>query len=94
MIKIIGHRGCMEKNHTGQNLYENSLKALSFGLQHSDGIEFDCVRSADRDIFIVHDTVFDGIVQYELARHLTPESSAFLKGRAPTWPLYRWLVMY
>jgi glycerophosphoryl diester phosphodiesterase len=78
-IHVWGHRG----SHT-ETIKQNSLSGIQNGLKHGTGIEVDAVFSADRDIFLLHDTFYDpatGSLKYEFADHLDPKSKAVVKDR-------------
>ncbi len=74
---VIGHRG----NRNAQ-FYENSLAALNDALAHADGFETDVVKSADGQIFFVHDTFYTGHgTHYELHQRLDEASKQLIGDR-------------
>ena len=76
-IMIWGHRG--HRYHRLADRFpsvahENSLRAYEETLQLCNGIECDIVQSRQGTPFLIHDTLFDGIVHYEFTRHLDAAS--------------------
>lgn len=54
--------------------HENTLAAYQQVLSKTMGFECDVVQSRTNTPFVVHDTLFDGMVQYELRRQLDDAS--------------------
>lgn len=72
---VIGHRGTRYGS-----FYENSLAALNFALETANGFETDTVKSADDEIFFIHDTFFTGSDTYYELRQRLDEPSKLLAG--------------
>ncbi len=76
-MMIWGHRG--HRHHRVperyfQPAYENSLQAYADALSVCAGLECDVVQSSDGTGYLIHDTLFEGIVRYELKTHLDEKS--------------------
>lgn len=86
-LMVWGHRG--HRYHRRQNdpvahnpvPHENSLLAYKQALQAVHGVECDVVQSRLKTPYLVHDTLFNGMVQYELRRQLDEASAAWLQDR-------------
>lgn len=73
-IEIWGHRGCNNDVY-----FENTIPAFNHALKNFQGLETDCVRSVDGDIFLAHDTWYDGAAtHYEIAAKLDSPSQALI----------------
>lgn len=83
-MMIWGHRG--HRHHRVpdkyyQPAYENSLQAYREALTVCMGLECDVIQSRQGTIFLAHDTLFDGMVHYELKVHLDEASKEILGNR-------------
>ena len=79
-IMIWGHRG--HRHHRYKQYrnppHENSVAAYKYALQHTMGLECDVIQSKQGTPYLAHDTLFDGIVKYELKTHLSEESKSLM----------------
>lgn len=77
---VWGHRGHRHHRHSSyiNPPHENSAAAYKFALSHTSGLECDVVQSKQGTLYLAHDTLFDGIVKYELKNHLNAQSRALV----------------
>lgn len=61
--------------------HENTLATFEQALSKVMGFECDVVQSQNSTAFVVHDTLFNGMVQYELRQQLDDDSAAKLGDR-------------
>jgi glycerophosphoryl diester phosphodiesterase len=80
-IMVWGHRGHRRHRAVAGATYENSLKAYAETLKTSVGVECDVVQSKQGTAYLVHDTLFDGFVNYALKNHLDEPSATVLGNR-------------
>jgi glycerophosphoryl diester phosphodiesterase len=78
-MMIWGHRG--HRHHRLPDKYfdaahENSLQAYREALESCAGVECDVVQSRQGTPYLVHDTLFKGMVHYELRAQLNSQSQA------------------
>lgn len=90
-LMVWGHRG--HRYHRYRQLHpegpyasaamphENTLAAYQQVLSRTMGFECDVVQSQTGTAFVVHDTLFDGMVQYELRQQLDNNSVAQIGDR-------------
>lgn len=79
-LMVWGHRGHRyhrySQNHADANAapvdmpHENTLAAYQQVLSRTMGFECDVVQSRSKTPYLVHDTLFDGMVQYQLRQQL------------------------
>lgn len=78
MIKVLGHRGCIEDIER----YQNTPPAFEYALHHADGLETDVTVTSDNDLVMVHDVFFGGDNTYYMVHeHLIEKDVAKLKER-------------
>lgn len=80
-IMIWGHRG--HRHHRVPDKYdtppyENSLRAYQETLATCHGIECDVIQSRQATAFLIHDTMFNGMVKYQIKTHLSPQTHAYV----------------
>ena len=83
-ILVLAHRGYRHDRFPEkypQSGHENSMKAFKFALDKVRGFETDVILSRQQDIYLVHDTLLDGIVHYELKTHLDDTSQQLVGDR-------------
>ena len=85
-LMVWGHRGHRHHRYDGQHglnqsPHENSLKAYQHVLKYTTGLECDVVQSGQKTPFLVHDTLFNGITQYQLKSQLDEPSQHLLNNR-------------
>ncbi len=82
-IMVWGHRGHRHHRHPSYTRppHENSVAAYAFALRATMGLECDVVQSKQGTPYLIHDTLFDGIVKYEMGHHLDDASRATLGDR-------------
>jgi len=86
-VMVWGHRG--HRHHrangiqeiTGPSWHENTIGAYRQVLDKTMGVECDIVQSRQNTPFLIHDTLFNGMVKYELQNHLAETSKAAVQDR-------------
>lgn len=86
-VMVWGHRGHRHHRAKAEQpvpvpiLHENTLGAYRQVLAKTMGIECDVVQSRQNTPYLIHDTLFNGMVKYELKNHLTERAQQLVQDR-------------